>query len=127
MDNKFYELKKKVGDEILYGRHYEVIDQMSKMDRMLYETAPEADYNENNPSWLERQREFEQKFDEWHAKRREENPISQQCLNFLQAIRTRYQRVGMVKLVTDKLNSRERQLVWATWKGFAHYVYYPKG
>ena len=120
------ELEREFNEALQTGTQFDVLHKANRLVVEQFSRQPEADEIEN-PEFEARMQEFEQKFDEWHQNRREENPISQQCLNFLKAIKTRYIRVAMIKAMTEKMNSRERQLVWSTWKGFAHTVYYPKG
>lgn len=113
-------------DGLKYGTQFDAIQNASKL--VADEFARNPDFDEvENPEFEEKLAEIEKLFDERQLAYRTNNPVSQACQNFLTAIRQKYVPVKIVKLVTDKLNSRERQLVWSTWKGFSHKVYYPKG
>lgn len=125
---KDYEAERAFYNEIPYGRQYDVIEEMSQAQRQIFE----ADFSDLTP--LTETEYFEKILkmsDEWKDKRnkeyRENNPISDACKNLLVAIKKRYIKVALIKSATNKMNSRERQIIWATWKGFAHAVYYPKG
>ena len=112
--------------EIPYGRSYDVIDEMPKHDRVLFETDF-SDELVDSEAFEEKFAEIEKKFDEEVEAHRKGWQISQQCRNFLNALRKSYIRVNIVKKVVEKFNPRETAIVWATWKGLARRKYYPKG